>query len=237
MANKQKQPEATTIITVDFLQSVSLFSDMIQTEIEQIKPNFFPREFRRKEIIFLKGDPCKELYIIASGQVKLSEISENGREQALFILSRGDSFDMVPIIDGGLYPTTATALNDVMLYAIVKQDMLTIMRAYPTVASAVLPHLGKNLREMADLVADISFESVSIRIAKLILHYADIQGTPTPEGMLVKRTLTHQEIADIVGTEREVVTRSLSDLQKKGIIDMQEGKQILILDEGKLHNK
>jgi CRP/FNR family transcriptional regulator len=209
MASKQNQPEATAGITVDFLQSVPLFSNMSRTEIEQIKPYFFPREFRRKEIIFLKGDPCKELYIIASGQVKLSEISENGREQALFILSQGDSFDVVPIIDGGLYPTTATALNDVMLYVIIKQDVLTIMCEYPTVASAVLPHLGKN----------------------------DIQGTPTPEGMLVKRTLTHQEIADIVGTEREVVTRSLSDLQKKGIIDMKEGKQILIRDKGKLHNK
>jgi CRP/FNR family transcriptional regulator len=237
MANKQKQPKATAGITVDFLQSVPLFSNMSCTEIEQIKPYFFPREFRRKEIIFLKGDPCKELYIITSGQVKLSEISENGREQALFILSQGDSFDAVPIIDGGLYPATATALSDVMLYAIVKQDMLTIMREYPTIASAVLPYLGNKLREMADLVADISFESVSIRIAKLILHYAEIQGTPTPEGILVKRTLTHQEIADIVGTEREVVTRSLSDLQKKGIIDMKEGKQILIRDEGNLNNK
>ncbi len=237
MASKQKQSDVKASITVDFLQSVPLFSSMSRTEIEQIKPYFFPREFRRKENIFLKGDPCKELYIIASGQVKLSEISENGQEQALFILSQGDSFDEVPIIDGGLYPTTATALSDVMLYAIVKQDVLTIMREYPTVASAVLPYMGNKLRKMADLVADISFESVSFRIAKLILHYADIQGTPTPEGMLVKRTLTHQEIADIVGTEREVVTRSLSDLQKKGIIDMKEGKQILIRDEGKLHNK
>jgi CRP/FNR family transcriptional regulator len=237
MANKQKQPKATAGITVDFLQSVPLFSNMSRTEIEQIKPYFFPREFRRKEIVFLKGDPCKELYIIASGQVKLSEISENGREQALSILSRGESFDVVPIIDGGLYPTTATALSDVMLYAIIKQDVLTIMREYPTVASAILPYMGNKLREMTNLVADISFESVSFRIAKLILHYADIQGTPTPDGILVKRTLTHQEIADIVGTEREVVTRSLSDLQKKGIIDMKEGKQILIRDEGKLHNK
>ncbi|MCK4793789.1 MAG: cyclic nucleotide-binding domain-containing protein, partial [Desulfobacteraceae bacterium] len=99
MANKQKQPDATAIITADFLQSMPLFSNMSRTEIEQIMPYFFPREFRRKEVIFLKGDPCQELYVIRSGQVKLSEISENGREQALFILTQGDFFDVVPIID------------------------------------------------------------------------------------------------------------------------------------------
>jgi CRP/FNR family transcriptional regulator len=185
----------------------------------------------------LKGDPCLTLYIIHTGQVKLSEISESGREQALLILNKGDFFDVVSIIDGGPYPTTATALSDVLLYAINKQDFLTITIKYPVVTNAVLPYLGGIMREMADLVADISFESITVRIAKLILRYAEIQGVLTPNGVLVKRTLTHQEIADILGTDREVVTRSLIDLQKQGLIDMREGKQILIKDLGKLQNK
>ena len=232
----QKQHAATVFITVQFLQSVRLFSNLSQAEIEQIKPNFFPRKYRRRETIFLKGDPCQTLYIIHNGQVKLSEISECGREQALLILNKGDFFDVVSIIDEGPYPTTATALSDVLLYAIRKQDMQTITSKYPDVANAILPYLSGILREMTDLVADISFESVTVRIAKLILRYADIQGVPTPDGVLVKRTLTHQEIADIVGTDREVVTRSLLDLQKQGVIDLEEGKQILIRDKGKLQN-
>jgi CRP-like cAMP-binding protein len=185
----------------------------------------------------LKGDPCQTLYIIHTGQVKLSEISESGREQALLILNIGDFFDVVPIIDIGPYPTTATALSDVLLYAIYKQDFLTITSDYPVVANAVLPYLGGIMREIADLVADISFESMTVRIAKLILRYAEIQGVLTPDGVLVKRTLTHQEIADLLGTDREVVTRSLIDLQKQGVIDMKEGKQILIKDVGKIQNK
>ena len=233
----QEHHAATAFITVQFLQSVRLFSNLSRAEIEQIKPNFFPRKYRRRETIFLKGDPCRTLYIIHTGQVKLSEISESGREQALLILNKGDFFDVVPIIDGGSYPATATALSDVLLYAIYKQDFLTITSDYPVVANAVLPYLGEIMREMADLVADISFESMTVRIAKLILRYAEIQGVLTPDGVLVKRTLTHQEIADILGTDREVVTRSLSDLQKQGVIDMKEGKQILIKDLGKLQNK
>jgi len=63
------------------------------------------------------------------------------------------------------------------------------------------------------------------------------QGVPTPDGVQVKRTLTHQEIADIVGTEREVVTRSLGSLQKQGVIEMEKGKQILIRDVEKLQRK
>lgn len=233
----QEQHAATAFITVQFLKSVRLFSNLSRAEIEQIKPNFFPRKYRRRETIFLKGDPCQTLYIIHTGQVKLSEISESGREQALLILNKGDFFDVVPIIDGGPYPTTATALSDVLLYAIYKQDFLTITSEYPVVANAVLLYLGGIMREMADLVADISFESMTVRIAKLILRYAEIQGVPTLDGVLVKRTLTHQEIADILGTDREVVTRSLIDLQKQGVIDMKEGKQILIKDVGKLQNK
>jgi CRP/FNR family transcriptional regulator len=233
----QEQDAATAFITVQFLKSIRLFSNLSRAEIEQIKPNFFPRKYRRRETIFLKGDPCRTLYIIHTGQVKLSEISESGREQALLILNKGDFFDVVPIIDGGPYPTTATALSDVLLYAIYKQDFLTITSEYPVVANAVLPYLGGIMREMADLVADISFESMTVRIAKLILRYAEIQGVPTPNGVLVKRTLTHQEIADILGTDREVVTRSLSDLQKQGVIELEEGKQILIKDVGKIQNK
>ena len=233
----QKQPDTTAIISVGFLQSVQLFSNLSQTEIEQVRPYLSPREFRRGEVIFLKGVPCQALYIVHSGQVKLSEISESGREQALFVLTPGDFFDVVSVFDGGPYPTTATALSDCSLYAIYKRDALTITREYPAVADAILPYLGGMLREMADLVADISFESVTVRIAKLILRYAEIQGVPTPDGVRVKRTLTHQEIADIVGTEREVVTRSLGSLQKQGVIEMEKGKQILIRDVGKLQRK
>jgi len=76
----RKQPGAIAIIPVEFLQSVQLFSNLGQTEIEQIRPYLSPREFRRGEAIFLKGDPCQALYIIRSGQVKLSEMSESGRE-------------------------------------------------------------------------------------------------------------------------------------------------------------
>lgn len=233
----RKQPGATATIPVEFLQSVQLFSNLGQAEIEQIRPYLSPREFRRGEVTFLKGDPCQALYIIRSGQIKLSEMSESGREQALFILTPGDFFDVVSIFDGGPYLTTATALSDVLLYAIRKQDVLTIARQYPAVANAALPYLGGMLREMAELVADISFESVPVRIAKLILRYAEIQGVPTPDGVRVKRTLTHQEIADIVGTDREVVTRSLRDLQEQGVIEMEQGKQILIRDVGKLQRK
>ena len=230
------KPERTSISTA-FLNTIALFSGLSQTEVERIKPYFYPRKFRRGEVIFLKGDPCQALYIVRSGQVKLSEMSENGREQALFILTPGDFFDVVSIFDGGPYPTTATALSDVLLYAIRKQDVLTIARQYSAVANAVLPYLGGMLREMAELVADISFESVPVRIAKLILRYAEIQGVPTPDGVRVKRTLTHQEIADIVGTDREVVTRSLRDLQEQGVIEMEQGKQILIRDVGKLQRR
>ena len=233
----QEQQIKQTDVLTEFLNTTVLFSGLSQAEVEQIKPHFYPRKFRRREIIFLKGDPCQALYVVRSGQVKLSEISESGREQALFILTPGDFFDVVSIFDGGPYPTTATALSDGLLYAIRKPDVLTIVHEYPAVANAVLPYLGGMLREMADLVADISFESVTVRIAKLILRYAEIQGVPTPDGVRVKRTLTHQEIADVVGTEREVVSRSLSALQKQGVIEMEKGKQILIRDVGKLQRK
>ena len=233
----QEQQIKQTDVLTEFLNTTVLFSGLSQAEVEQIKPHFYPRKFRRREIIFLKGDPCQALYIVRSGQVKLSEISESGREQALFILTPGDFFDVVSIFDGGPYPATATALSDGLLYAIRKPDVLTIVREHPAVANAVLPYLGGMLREMADLVADISFESVTVRIAKLILRYAEIQGVPTPDGVRVKRTLTHQEVADIVGTEREVVTRSLGSLQKQGVIEMEKGKQILIRDVEKLQRK
>lgn len=198
-------------IEIGFLKSIPYFSGLIPGELDLIKKFIFEKTVQRGDIIVLEGDPAEAIYFVGSGAVKMFKTSADGKEQIINIVRPGESFNDVPIFDGGPNPTSAQAMGPVALYGIGKSDLDVILRDHPRVALNVINVLVGRVRQLVSLVEDLSFRQVISRVAKILLEYAG-------EGTGPSQRLTQQEMAAMAGTAREVVGRSLKALEAEGVI-------------------
>lgn len=210
-----------------FLHTVDLFANLSLAQVEQISRYFHVQTRARGDILFLEGSDCQIFYVVAAGRVRLYETSIEGKEQSLFVMRAREFFDVIALIDSEPHPVSAVAMTDVRLYVIGKQEMLDLIRRYPSIASTLLPQMSWMLRQLATLVGDLSFGNVATRLDRLILQHACEEGVMTPQGILLPWGLTHYEIAHSIGTAREVVTRSLHRLEQEGIIESKRGELLI----------
>jgi len=213
-------------IQVEFLKSIPYFSGLSPAELDFIRKLVFEKTAARGEVILIEGEPAETLYFVASGAVKVFKTSAEGKEQILNIVRPGESFNDVPIFDGGLNPASAQAMGPVVLYGIRKNDLKVILRDHPQVAMNIIKVLAERVRQLVSLVEDLSFRHVIGRVAKILLEQAG-------DGTGSKPRLTQQEMAAMAGTAREVVGRSLKALEEGGAIRL-ERHRIVITDRAAL---
>jgi CRP-like cAMP-binding protein len=207
----------------EFLKRISYFSGIALADLESIKKLVFERSADRAEMVVLEGEPAANLYFVASGAVRVFKTSAEGKEQILSIVRPEESFNDVPIFDGGPNPASARAMGPVLLYGIKGNDMEAILRNHPQVALNVTKVLAKRVRQLVSLVEDLSFRHVISRVAKILLEQINRETSHGPR-------LTQQEMAAMAGTAREVVGRSLKALEEQGAIRL-DRHRIVITDK------
>jgi CRP-like cAMP-binding protein len=210
-------------VQLDFLKRIPYFSGVGLADLESIKRLVFEKTADRAEIVVLEGEPAQNLFFVASGAVRVFKTSADGKEQILSIVRPEESFNDVPVFDGGMNPASARTMGPVLLYGIKRNDMEAILRNHPQIALNVTKVLAKRVRQLVSLVEDLSFRHVIGRVAKILLE--QIRGE-TSHGS----RLTQQEMAAMAGTAREVVGRSLKELEEQGAIKL-DRHRIIITDE------
>jgi CRP-like cAMP-binding protein len=210
-------------LQLEFLKSILYFSDLGLTELESIRKLIFEKTVDRAEMVLLEGEPAENLYFVASGAVKVFKTSAEGKEQILSIVRPGESFNDVPIFDGGPNPASARAMGPVLLYGIRKNDMEAILRDHPQIALNVIKVLARRVRHLVSLVEDLSFRHVISRVARILFEHIGGEMGRGPR-------LTQQEMAAMAGTAREVVGRSLKALEEEGAIKL-DRHRIIITDK------
>jgi len=213
--------------SADFLKSVPYFSALDSKEMERIKKATTELSFAKGRIVFLEGEPCRGLYVVKSGRIRIFKSSPEGREQVLLIAKPGDSFNDVPVFDGGPNPASASALEPSAVYLIPKEVMLSLLANSP-VALAIIKIFAARLRHLTAVVEDLSFRSVVNRVAKMLLDLAVLEGGTSP----IPR-LTQDEMAARVGSVRDVIGRALKALEMMGAIRI-EGHRIFVVNAEKL---
>jgi CRP/FNR family transcriptional regulator len=193
---------------------------MNATELEAIKLSFSEKTFQRGEVILLEGNLSDTLFFVAAGAVKVFKTSAQGKEQILNIARPGEALNDVPIFDGGMNPASAQALGPVTLYGLKKDKLQSIMRQYPQIALNTSKVLAGRMRQLVNLVEDLSFRHVLGRVTKILLTHAD-------DGIGTNDHLTQQEMAAMAGTAREVVARSLKSLEEQGYIRLERHRIVI----------
>ena len=212
---------------IDLLKSVPYFAGLDSQEMARIGQNLQELSFAKGEVILLEDELCRGLYVVKSGRVRVFKSSPEGREQVLFIAQAGDTFNDVPVYDGGTNPASASALDSSVVYLIPKETLISLIADCPA-ALAIIKLFAGRLRHLTAMVENLSFRNVVARLAKLLLDMAVLE-----EGTAPIPRLTQDEMAAMVGSVRDVIGRGLRTLEKTGAIKI-DGRRILVLDPTKL---
>jgi len=213
--------DANLDVKLKALRKNSYFDDLSEERLKEIAAQTQLRGFERGEVLFWEDDPCAGLHIIEEGSVKLYRLSPQGRQYIIRVLQEGDTCNEVPAFDGGANPVNVETLERSRVWVIDAGLLRSLVRAHPDFALKVLSNFGKNLRGLVRMVSEMAFYQVTNRLARLISELPAEE--PRPH-------LTQEQLAAQLGTVREVVARSLKELERSGAIRI-EDRRIHIVDD------
>lgn len=212
---------------VALLKGIPIFSKLDEESLKKIDSISIEKHYRKGDIIILQDSKVEGLYIIREGRVKISRISEDGKIKVLAILSSGDIMGEMSILDEELASATAEAIEDSRLVFIKREDFQSILVRYPMITLGIAQILAKRLRLADREIEELAFYSVKSRVIKTLMELADRYGEKTNSGIRLSLKLTHQELADMVGTSRETVSRIISVLEKRQLITNERGYTVI----------
>ncbi len=210
------------------LQKVPLFSQLAPAELQRVVEVARERSYPKNSVILFEDDPGDALYVVAMGQVKVVLIGEDGREVILSVLGEGEFFGEMALIDDEPRSAHVIAMEDSALIVLRREDFQGILIHAPGIALALLKELSRRLRRVDEKVGSLVLLDVHGRVAQLLLELAD-----ETDGQRITRRLTHHTIAQMIGSSRETVSRTMREFVDKGLIDVSR-KEILIRDRATL---
>jgi CRP/FNR family transcriptional regulator len=213
---------------MEVLRGNPYFSDLNPKIVAEVITDMRLHHYEKNETVFWEGDESSGLHMIRKGSVKLFKISPQGRELVIKVMEKGATFNEVPVFDHEPNPVNVIAIEDSEIWVIDAELLRRCIAEYPELAQSVIHNLCINLRMLLGTVEELSFYQVTNRLARLInrLPAEQLQGSKDDR-------LTQDELAARLGTVREVVARSLKELERSGAIDVQRG-QIRVVNDDRL---
>ena len=208
------------------LRAIPLFASLEGTVLEEIAGLLIDRKFPKDAIVFEEGSSGDYMYLIREGQVKVTKMSEDGREKILEMLGAGDFVGEMALLDREPRSASVKTTLPCVLLALSRQDFLALLRENPDISMGIITELSRRIRETDEQVRGLLFERVEQRTRRILQRMArdPVEGDPEH---LATPTVTHQQLADLVGTSRETVTRVIKELKDSGWL-AQEGKRYLV---------
>lgn len=208
------------------LRGIPLFRNLGEKDLADIAGLLIDRKFPRDAVIFEDGSLGDYMYLIHEGQVKITKMSEDGREKILEILGPGDFFGEMALLDREPRSASVKTTTACVLLALSRQDFLGLLKQDHELTLELLRELARRLRETDEQIRGLSFERVESRARRLLARLAKEKVSSHADRMATS-PITHQQLADLVGTSRETITRVVKELKDSGWLE-QEGKRYLV---------
>lgn len=187
------------------------------------------QDFGRGDLVFHAHDPAASLYLLESGRVRVYRIGENAREISLAVHGPGELFgeEAIESNKSTRYESYAEALEPSRAQAVGARALAELLRAHPTLGVALSAQLARQLRAVQTRLGEMVFLEVSQRLAAALLKLARESGEPDPLGTRLRGTVSHQDLAHLVGSTRETVTKILGDFKGQGLLALGYRKIVL----------
>lgn len=209
---------------IETLKKSAIFSSLKDEELQSISDLFEEVSYKNNETIFGEGDPSDKLYLVAEGSVKILKHTMMGKDIILEMMSPGDIFGGVAVLDKKDFPASALAMESTTVIWISRQDLLAIMEEYPMLKLEIVKYFSDKLRDAHEMLKNIATERVEKRIASLLLKLSEKVGIDDNGYRKIDFPLTRQEISEMVGTTVETCIRTMSKFQKDGMIKSSNGR-------------
>ncbi len=206
------------------LRHIPLFSRVSDADLERVASLLIERRFPKNKTIVEEGLTGDYMYVLREGQVKVTKLSSDGREKILELLEAGDFFGEMSLLDSAPRSATVKTMTAARVLALSRNDFLSLLRRSPDLAMAVVQELTRRLRQVDEQASSLSFQRVKERTQGVLVRLAR---EDPGQGQRATPPLTHQQIADMIGTSRETVTRVVKGLKQDGWL-RQEGKRYVI---------
>lgn len=214
---------------ISFLERVPIFGGCDLPSLRKMASVTTEKTYGKKNIVFHEGDYGDTLYIIKAGRIKIAKVTIDGREKTLTVLQTGDFFGEMAIFDDMPRSATAEAIDaEVKLLALSKADFERAINETPSIALRIMRDLTRRIRQVNQQVEDLAFKDVHGRVASTLYLLMKTEGVRQNGKSSVLLRMTHQDLANMVGSSRETVTRALNRLQDEGVISISH-QQIAIL--------
>lgn len=217
------------------LVSVPLFTGVSEPELKELSKIVKEKIFPKGSVVFFENEPGQTFYIIESGFIKISLLSEGGKAKTLSILKKNDYFGEMAVLNGKYRSATAEALVDSRVLLIYRKEFTEFIKKSPHLALNIIHTLSDRLREANRQIENLVFKDSQGKLVSTLLKLVEQFGEKKESTTVVNLSLTHQEISEMAGISRETVTRLISKLEKDGILKYGKRK-LQILQEEKLKN-
>jgi CRP/FNR family transcriptional regulator, cyclic AMP receptor protein len=215
--------------TADFLKYVPIFSDLDAATLDKISELGVRKTYKKDSVILFEHETGSALMVIIEGKVKVSRVSDDGKEVILTILSDSDFFGEMAILDGLARSANVTAMEDTELFHIQRSDFIALLHAHPEISIALLIELAQRLRAADMKIKSLSLKDAEGKVATVILQLADDLGKIRQGTVEIEKLPYQHDLANMAGTSRETISRTLHSFAKKGLVEL-EGSRLRIIN-------
>lgn len=211
------------------LRKLPLLQDLAHDTLVRLAESVQLLEVRRRHVVYLPGDPGSAVYFLSSGRVKISKVTRDGKELTLDYRGPGDVFGELCLIDGGPREEMAEAMDSALIAEVDRNAFERLIQREGLVGYRLSKILAARRRELENKLENLVFKDVNSKLAELLLRLATEYGIDDSRGTLVALKITHQEMANLIGSTRETVSLTLSQFKRSGLIQT-EGRKVILAD-------
>ena len=213
------------------LAKTQLFQALQPADLDAILARAMVRRVLRGEMIRRRGDPGSGMVIIVSGRVRISLVSEDGREVTLTVLGPGEVLGEMTLLDGGEVSADATAQEDCVLLTLERTQFLRLLRLNSDLCLHLMAVLCQRLRRSNAALEDMALLDLSTRLGRLLLRLCGDYGVPSPRGTRIEVKLSQKDLSSLAGASREKVNKQLRQWEQEGVLGKDNGRMVVIKPE------
>jgi CRP/FNR family transcriptional regulator, cyclic AMP receptor protein len=212
------------------LRSCDVLSEVSNDALQALIPGLTVSNFRPRQVIYLPGDRAQGVHFLSSGRIKISKVTRDGKELTLAYRSEGDFFGEPCLLDGGPREEMAEAMDASTTVEVPRELLDVLLKSDGGAAYKFARALIARRKDLETRVEQLIFKDVGAKLAELLLNLGQEHGISDVRGTVVGLKITHQEMANLIGSTRETVSLTLSQFKRKGLIQT-EGRKVILADQ------
>jgi CRP/FNR family transcriptional regulator, cyclic AMP receptor protein len=233
MASAMSQAEEKRILQI--LRKCPVLIDAPPDILTKLSTTAQTQSYRARQVVYLPGDRAGSVHFIASGRVKVSKVTRDGKELTLAYRTSGDFFGETCMLEGGPRDEMVEAMETTTSVELERAGLDQLLASHAPVAYAFARALITRWRALQAKVEQLVFKDVGAKLAELLLRLGSEHGVEHRRGLVLGLKITHQEMANLTGSTRETVSLTLSQFKRKGFIHT-EGRKVILADREALRS-